>query len=194
MSVTGIQASSQKTYWEGFSRKKLPAKKAVHVTVIAVYILFVEKVFVTCLQITAAASRRMGFTKLDPSGVEAANIMSPISKPTSKQTASGPLVIKPVNVPILLLFLRHSMSISMARPIQSMSKIIPAAPTEAKRISPSKSRELPTKKIRTSVQAVISRRLREFDRNFFKIVLVVEMDGSAFVAVNEISNCSFAQK
>lgn len=169
MRVTGIQASSQKMYWEGFSRKKPPAKMAVHASVMAVYILFVENVFVTCLQITAAATRSMGFAKLDPSGVEAANIMSPISKPTSKQTASGPLVINPVNVPILLLFLRHSMSISMARPIQSMSRIIPAAPTEANRISPPKSRELPTKKIRTSVQAAISRRPREFAKNIFKV-------------------------
>lgn len=73
----------------------------------------------------------MGLIKLDPSGVEAAKTMSPINRPTSRQTASGPLVIKPVNVPILLVFFRHSMSISMAKPIQSMLTMIPAAPTEA---------------------------------------------------------------
>ena len=108
--------------------------------------------------------------KLEPKGVEAAKMMSPISKPTSKQTASGPLVINPVNVPIPLAFLRHSISISMANPIQSMLKIMPDAPMDANRKLPLKSRELPIKKIRTRIQATISRRPREFVRKFFKLV------------------------
>ncbi len=100
MRVTGMQKDNQKKYWDGSSKKKKTAKLAVHVMVIAVYILFVVNVFVTCLQITAAIRRRTGFMKLDPKGVEAANTTSPTSIPTSTQTASGPLVINPVNVPI----------------------------------------------------------------------------------------------
>ena len=169
MTVTGIQASNQKKYHEGGSRKKRPAKVEVHRSVAAVYVLFVVKVFVTWLQIIAAARRRRGFMKLDPKGVEAANIKSPTSKPTSKQTASGPLVIKPVSVPIPLWFLRHSMIISMATPMQSISMMIPAAPAVASKAFPSKSRELPIKKTKTKAQATKSRRLREFVRNFFKI-------------------------
>jgi hypothetical protein len=61
------------------------------------------------------------------------------------------------------------MSISMAKPIQSMSAMIPAAPTEASRTFPVKSRALPIKKIRTRAQAARSRNPREFVKNFFKI-------------------------
>jgi hypothetical protein len=118
----------------------------------------------------AAVSNRRGFMKLDPKGVEAAKMISPISKPTSKQTASGPFVINPVNVPIPLLFFRHSMSISMANPMHNMLRTTPDAPRDAKRIFPLKSRELPIKKTRTRIQAIISRRPREFVRKFFKLV------------------------
>lgn len=136
-----------------------------------VYSLFVENVFNTFLQMIAAASRSIGFMKLDPNGVEAANIMSPTSNPTSKQTASGPLVINPVNVPMFFMFLRHSMVISIAKPMRNISRITPAAPTEARRTFPPKSRELPVKNIRTSTQAIRSRRPTEFVRNSFKVCL-----------------------
>ena len=169
MSVARIQTSSHTMYWEGVSKKKQPAKVAVLAIVTAVYILFVENVFVTCLHITAAARRSKGFMKFDPKGVEAAKTMSPTSKPTSKQIASGPLVINPVMVPILLLFFRHSMHISMAKPMQSISTIIPTAPAEASRTFPPKSRELPIKKTRTRAQATRSRRPTEFFRNIFKV-------------------------
>ncbi len=166
--VTGIQNNIQKKYWEGFKKKNETAKQAVHVIVAAVYILFVVNVFVTCSQITAADRRRMGFMKLDPKGVEAAKIKSPTSKPTSRQTASGPLVMNPVNVPIPLLFLRHSIIISMATPMQSIAMMIPAAPAVADRIFPPKRRELPIKKTRTNTQAIRSSRPRDFVINFFK--------------------------
>ena len=107
--------------------------------------------------------------KLDPNGVEAAKIMSPTSKPTSKQTASGPLVINPVKVPMFFMFLRHSMVISMAKPMMNISKMTTAAPKEASKTFPPKSRELPVKKKRTSAQAIRSRRPMEFVRNIFKV-------------------------
>jgi len=138
---------------------------------VTVYSLFVENVFNTFLQMIAAASRSIGFMKLDPNGVEAANIMSPTSKPTSKQTASGPLVMNPVNVPMFFMFLRHSMVISMAKPMRNISRITPAAPTEARRTFPPKSRELPVKNIRTRAQAIRSRRPTEFVRKIFKVWL-----------------------
>lgn len=109
--------------------------------------------------------------KLDPKGVEAAKIMSPTSKPTSKQTASGPLVINPVNVPMFFIFFRHSIVISMAKPMRNISRMTPVAPTEASRTFPSKSRELPIKKIRTRAQAIRSKRPTEFVRKIFKVGL-----------------------
>ena len=81
--------------------------------------------------IIAAANSNIGFMKLEPRGVDAAKIMSPAIKPTSRHTASGPLVMKPVNVPILLLFFKHSMMISMAREMRSISMITPDAPINA---------------------------------------------------------------
>ena len=169
---------------------------AVKLTVIAVYSLLMASIVVTCLQRTAAIKSKIGLIKFDPRGVEAAKTTSPTSRPTSRQTASGPLVIKPVNVPILLVFLRHSMSISMAKPRQSMSNTIPTAPIEAKRTSPAKSRALPIKKIRTRAQAARSRIPRELERNFFKIQINEGESKvrSAFVLVDKVGNISSVYK
>lgn len=132
--------------------------------------------------------------KFDPKGVEAAKMMSPISKPTSKQTASGPLVINPVNVPMPLVFLRHSISISMANPMQSMLIIMPNAPMDANRKLPLKSRELPIKNTRTRIQATISRRPREFVRKFFKLIESMWRINLHCVSGNESSDIFFAYK
>ena len=156
---------------EGGSRKKLPADAAVAVMVIRVYSLCVEKVFLTLRQITAAAMSKIGFMKLEPSGVDAAKIISPTIRPTSRQTASGPLVIKPVNVPMPLVFFRHSMITSMANPISIISTIMPNAPAKARRVLPPEIKELPPKKQSTRDQAIKSRRPTELERKFFKIIL-----------------------
>jgi hypothetical protein len=57
----------------------------------------------------------------------------------------------------------------MANPTQSMSRITPVAPTEARRTFPSKIRALPIKKKKTRIQATRSRRPRELVRKVFKI-------------------------
>lgn len=143
---------------------------------IRVYSLWVENVFLILRQITAAATSSRGFMKLEPKGVDAAKIMSPTSKPTTRQTASGPLVINPVKVPIPRVFFRHSIIISMAKPMSIISTMIPVAPINAKRVLPPESRELPPKKQRTRDQAIISRRPTELARKFFKIDYCVGFD------------------
>lgn len=80
-------------------------------------------------------------------------------------------MIKPVKVPILLAFFRHSIMISMAIAMRSISMIIPIAPPNAKKVFPPKSSEQPPKKQRTKSQATRSRRPMEFFKNVFKIFL-----------------------
>lgn len=124
--------------------------------------------------------------KFEPSGVDAAKIMSPAIRPTSRQTASGPLVINPVIVPMPLFFFRHSIIISIARAIRTISKITPEAPINARFISPPKIRALPQKKTSTSIQMTRSSLPSESKRNFFKIV------GLSFVVVDKSLNCILA--
>lgn len=84
--------------------------------------------------------------KFDPSGVDAANIISPAMSSTIRHTASGPLVINPVSVPIPFVFLRHSITISIETAIKNISTMIPKAPTVAKVKLPLLMRALPQKK------------------------------------------------
>ena len=101
--------------------------------------------------------RSTGFMKFEPSGVEAAKIISPTTRPTMRQTASGPLVINPVRVPIPLVFFKHSITISMETAIKNISTIIPKAPAVANRVLPLLMRALPQKNTKTRAQEMKSR-------------------------------------
>ena len=99
----------------------------------------------------------IGFIKFEPSGVDAANIISPTTRPTIRHTASGPLVINPVSVPIPLVFFRHSITISMETAIKNISIMTPKAPAVARVILPLLMRALPQKKTNTKAQEMRSR-------------------------------------
>ena len=101
--------------------------------------------------------RSIGFIKFDPNGVDAANIISPTTSPTIRHTASGPLVINPVIVPMPFVFLRHSITISIEIAIKNISTITPKAPAVAKVILPLLMRALPQKKTMTKPQEMRSR-------------------------------------
>ena len=159
--------------------KKLAARRAVAVKVVIVYSLFVEKVCKNWRQIRAAMMSRMGFMKFEPSGVDAAKITSPAIRPTRRQTASGPLVINPVMVPMPLFFFRHSIIISIASAMRTISKIIPEAPINDRLISPPNNRAHPQKNTSTSIQMMRSSRPIELKMNFFKIIWL------CFVAVDK---------
>ena len=88
----------------------------------------VLKVIKVILQSIVAVISRMGFIKFEPSGVDAANKTSPTISPTTRQSASGPLVIKAVTVPIPFICLIDSMIISMDKPMSIMTTIMPDAP------------------------------------------------------------------
>lgn len=99
----------------------------------------------------------IGFMKFDPSGVDAANMISPTMSPTIRHTASGPLVINPVSVPIPFVFLRHSITISIETAIKNISTMTPKAPAVARVILPLLMRALPQKKTNTKAQDIKSR-------------------------------------
>lgn len=101
--------------------------------------------------------RSIGFMKFDPNGVDAANIISPTISPTIRHTASGPLVINPVSVPIPLVFLRHSITISIETAIKNISTMTPKAPAVVKTILPLLIKALPQKKTNTKPQEMRSR-------------------------------------
>ena len=101
--------------------------------------------------------RSIGFMKFDPNGVDAANMISPTMSPTIRHTASGPLVINPVSVPIPFVFFRHSITISIETAIKNISIMTPKAPTVAKVTLPLLMRALPQKKINTKPQEMRSR-------------------------------------
>lgn len=99
--------------------------------------------------------------KFEPRGVEEAKIMSPTSKPTIRQTASGPFVMKPVSVPIPFVSLSVSINISIEIPIRSISTIIPLEPRKAIWMFPSKRSADPQKKRITSIHTAKSKRPTE---------------------------------
>ena len=95
--------------------------------------------------------------KFEPRGVEAAKIISPTIRPTRRHTASGPLVINPVRVPIPFVFFRHSMTISIEIAIKNISIMTPTAPAVARVRSPLLKRALPQKNTKTNAQEMRSR-------------------------------------
>lgn len=141
--------------------------KAVNSTVINVYVLWVLKRTMVFRQTRPAINKRIGFMKFEPRGVDEAKIMSPTNRPTIRQTASGPFVIKPVSVPIPLVSLRVSIIISMEIPIRSISKIIPLEPMKAIWTLPSKRSAEPQKKRMTSIHTARSKRPTDSRMNSF---------------------------